>query len=221
MNMRGLLGLAVIAVIVLGIGIASSQAANEAKLKQVFQAHCSSCHNGQMAPTFDGVVAKIKEWAKKYKTLDEAVAHEYKFSGGAKSYDQMMQQMKRFSPGISDQDFKVLYNYFKQVFEEAKGGAKTTTATKTTTKTTTTATKTTTPTTTTTRTTTTIKLPKEVYTTPPPTLTDTAWKTVKPYHSNLDQVMETGLYLGVIVLVAGIALALIAKYRPEVIPSLE
>ena len=218
--MRGLLGLAVIAVIVLGIGIASSQAANEAKLKQVFQAHCSSCHNGQMAPTFDGVVAKMKEWAKKYKTLDEAVAHEYKFSGGAKSYDQMMQQMKNFAAGISDQDFKALYDYFKQVFEEARGGAKTITATKTATKTTTTATKTTAPTTTT-RTTTTIKLPKEVYTTPSPTLTDTAWRTVKPYHDNLDQVTEAGLYLGVIVLVAGIALALIAKYRPEAIPSLE
>ena len=218
--MRGLLGLAVIAVIVLGIGIASSQAANEAKLKQVFQAHCSSCHNGHMAPTFDGAVAKMKEWAKKYETLDEAVAHEYKFSGGAKSYDQMMQQMKNFAPGISNQDFQLLYDYFKQVFEEAKGGAKTTTATKTATKTTATATKTATSATTPTRTTT-IKLPKEVYTTPPPTLTDTAWKTVKPYHDNLDQVMRTGLYLGVIVLVAGIALALVAKYRPEAIPSLE
>ena len=218
-NGRGILGLMALLILVLGIGMASGQAGNEAKVKQVFQAHCASCHNGHMAPTFDGVVAKMKEWAKKYNTLDEAVAHEYKFSGGAKSYDQMMQQMKGFAGGISEQDYRLLYNYFKQVFEEAKGGAKkTTTAAKTTTTTTTTTTAQPTKTTTTT---TTIKLPKEVYTTPPPTLTDTAWKTVKPYEDELSHAMKTGLYLGVIVLVAGIALVLVAKYRPEAIPSLE
>ena len=223
MKMKGLLGIITLVVLIIGMGIAASHAATSTNVKKIFEAHCSSCHNGHMAPTFDGVVAKIREWAKKYKTLDEAVAHEYKFSGGAKSYDQMMHQMRSFAGGISDQDFKALYNYFKQVFEEAKGGAKpaTTTTSATATTTTTVAKTTTTTPTTTTTTTTTIKLPKEVYTTPPPTLTDTAWETVKPYSNELSNVMKTGLYLGVIVLVAGIAIALVAKYRPEAIPSIE
>jgi hypothetical protein len=62
--------------------------------------------------------------------------------------------------------------------------------------------------------------PKEAYTTPPPTVTITAWKTVTPYNEEeLGYTLETGLYLAVIVLVAGAALAVLARYRPDVIPS--
>lgn len=222
-SVRGVLGLVVMVLLMLGIGIAASQTANEAKVKQIFQAHCATCHNGQVAPSFDQLVKTIKGWAKKYKTLDEAVAHEYK---QASSYDQLMQQMRSYAGGLSSQDYKLIYDFFKQVFEEAKAGAtttttttKTTTSTKTTTTTTsitTTPTKTvttTTTSTTTTTTSTTTTVPKKAYTTPPPTITDTAWKTVKPYSSHLHKMIKTGLYAGIAVLIIGIIIAAIALAR--------
>jgi len=220
-SIRGILGITVVALLMLGIGIAASQTANEAKVKQIFQAHCATCHNGQVAPSFDQLVKIIKGWAKKYKTLDEAVAHEYK---QASSYDQLMQQMRSYAGGLSSQDYKLIYDFFKQVFEEAKAGTtattttKTTTITKTATSTMTTATTTTTKTTTTTTTSitttsTTTTMPKKAYTTPPPTITDTAWKTVKPYSSHLHKVIKTGLYAGIAALIIGIIIAAIALAR--------
>ncbi len=190
---------------------------DEAKAKQVFEARCASCHNGASAPDFQGTIDKVKSWATKYANLDEAVKAEYKAFGGAESYDQLMQQMKQFSAGITDEEYQLLYNYFKQVFEaSAQAGApeqkqetpqETTTATPTPTQTPTTTIKPPEP-------------PREAYTTPPPTVTITAWKTITPYNEEeLGYTLETGLYLAVIVLVAGAALAVLARYRPDIIPS--
>ena len=106
-----------------------SSAAGE-DLQPIFRKYCGACHRGRIAPNWSGTIAKIKSWAEKYATLDEAVRAEYHFRGkGANSYDDLMSQMKSFSAGISDEVFKKLYEFFKNVFLEAKGGAASPTAT--------------------------------------------------------------------------------------------
>ena len=206
-----------IAALVAGLLIITSLIAlaevDEAKARQVFEARCASCHNGVSALDFQGTVDKMRSWAAKYASLDEAVRSEYRAFGGAESYDQLMQQMKQFTVGITDEEYQLLYDYFKQVFEAGRQAGEQKQQQETTT---TAAATTTTPTAT-------IKPPeppKEAYTTPPPTVTITAWKTVTPYNEEeLGYTLETGLYLAVIVLVAGAAIAVLARYRPDVIHS--
>ena len=115
-------GLALAALLVLGLAVSGALAAalTAEEAKKEFQAKgCTGCHNGAVAPDFEGVIKKIKEWAAKYGSLDEAVAAEsgsfsmpqYK---NAKSWDQLINAM----PGITPE----LKQFFEQVFQQAKGG---------------------------------------------------------------------------------------------------
>ena len=114
--------------------------ATEAEARQVFETvGCINCHNGGQAPDWEGTLGKIRDWASRYGSLDEAVQAEYTFSGGAASFDELMAQMHQFTPTATDQDIQLLSEFFRNVFQEAK------TATPTPTTTTTTTTPTTTP----------------------------------------------------------------------------
>jgi cytochrome c551/c552 len=103
--------------IVLAAGVAA--ALTEQQAEQLFkQKGCTGCHNGGLAPDFKGTIKKIQEWAKKYKSLDEAVAAEsknFKMFQGTKTWKELMAKM----PGITPE----LEQFFAQVFEQAKGGA--------------------------------------------------------------------------------------------------
>ncbi len=114
-------------VVVVAASLASvgfQHASGEEDLQAVFKKYCGACHRGRLAPDWQGTIDKIREWASKYDSLDEAVRAEYEFRGKkANSYDEMMEQMKQFSPGISEEDFQKLHEFFKNVFLEAKGGA--------------------------------------------------------------------------------------------------
>jgi len=99
----------------------------------IFQeAGCTQCHNGGMAPDFQGTVEVIASWAQYYDTIDEAVRNEYRAFGGANSYDEMMQQMRQYTPGITDEQFQYLYQFFLEVFEYYKAQASQPTTTTTT-----------------------------------------------------------------------------------------
>lgn len=119
--------LAVLAVLALILAAGAAAAMTVDQAKQEFQAKgCTSCHNGALAPTFDGVIKKIQEWAKKYNSLDEAVKAEsknFKMFQNAQSWDQLMSEM----PGMTPE----LKQFFEQVFQQAKGGAGQATATTT------------------------------------------------------------------------------------------
>ncbi len=121
--------LLVLGLVVLGLAAATLSAqTSEAEAKQVFEnVGCNVCHNGGQAPDWDGTLQKIREWASKYSTLDEAVQAEYTFSGGAASFDELMVQMHQFTPAATDQDIQLLTDFFKAVFQEAQASATTTT----------------------------------------------------------------------------------------------
>jgi len=212
MKLRSILAPVLLAVmVVVGALAASAAEVSESKARQIFESSgCTACHNGQIAPTFDGVVKKIREWAAKYPSIDDAVRAEYKYMGGAKSYDEMMQQMKRFTPQIKEEDYKLLYNFFKQVFEAAKGGGKTasptTTATTTTTTTTTTITTTTPPIPV-------ISLPPEATTTTTPPVTVQPSTTLNPYSAEFYSALNSGVLAAVAILAIAVAAAIIVYYR--------
>ena len=86
----------------------------------IFEKYCSWCHNGVRAPSWNQTLRKIRLWALLYKSIDEAVKREYKYLGGAKNYFEMMMQMKRLTPGISEEEFKQLYNFFLQYYNASK-----------------------------------------------------------------------------------------------------
>ncbi|WP_167827849.1 c-type cytochrome [Pyrolobus fumarii] len=168
-----------------GAGVTESEA------KQVFEkAGCATCHNAP-GNNFDSIVEKIRSWAEKYGSLDEAVASEYP---QAKSYDELMQQMKQYTPGISDKDYQLLYQFFKQVFEEAKGGQAAAA----------------TPTTTTAQvseaTTTTTTTPKENITTLP------SVPTPNPSEEARSRI-STGLVVGVAILVVAVVLFVVFRLK--------
>ncbi len=114
--MRPLLLLGLLALALLAYNIA--QATEDVKV--IFTRYCGSCHNGVRAPTFEATVAKIRTWALTYATLDDAVRSEYKYMGGASSYKEMMEAKRRMVPWIPEEDYKKLYEYFANVFAEAK-----------------------------------------------------------------------------------------------------
>ncbi len=107
-------------------GAAAAPSISPEEAKKAFKP-CESCHNGAVAPTFDQIVKMFQEWAKKYPSLDEAVKAESKhFRAPAhayNSYKELMEGMKAFTPSIGSKDFELLYNFFEQVFQQAKGGA--------------------------------------------------------------------------------------------------
>lgn len=112
-------GLAVVAALVALVAVAGVAAAlSEQQAEQLFkQKGCTGCHNGGLAPDFKGTIAKMQEWAKKYKSLDEAVAAEsknFKMYQGVKTWKELMSKM----PGITPE----LEQFFAQVFEQAKSG---------------------------------------------------------------------------------------------------
>ncbi len=122
--------LLVLGLVILGVAAATMSAqTSEAEARQVFESvGCTNCHvEGGVAEPWDGTLQKIRSWASKYNTLDEAVQAEYTFSGGAASFDELMTQMHQFTPTASDQDIQLLADFFKAVFQEAKGSATTTT----------------------------------------------------------------------------------------------
>lgn len=82
---------------------------------------------GRTSRALDGTLQKIRSWASKYATLDEAVQAEYTFSGGASSFDELMAQMHQFAPTATDQDIQLLTDFFKAVFQEAKSSTTPTT----------------------------------------------------------------------------------------------
>ncbi len=118
--MRRSLALAAVLAIALILAGSIAAALSMEEAKKEFQAKgCTGCHNGALAPGFGGTVKKVQEWAKKYNSLDEAVAAEAKnfkmpqFQN-AKTWDELMNAM----PGITPE----LKEFFTQVFEQAKSG---------------------------------------------------------------------------------------------------
>ncbi len=101
--------------------LAAAAGVSEEQAYQAFvQAGCTECHDGSSAPDWKGTIQAIVEWAQNYDSIDEAVQNEYTFAGGADSYDEMMAIMREYAEGITDEQFNVLYQFFLQVFEEAK-----------------------------------------------------------------------------------------------------
>jgi len=116
MRFTGLAAAALIVSLIVLAGVAAALTAQEAE-KEFKAKGCTGCHSGGLAPTFQGTVKKIEEWAKKYGSLDEAVAAEsknFKMFKGVKTWDELMSKM----PGITP-EFK---QFFEQVFEQAKKG---------------------------------------------------------------------------------------------------
>jgi cytochrome c551/c552 len=212
----GLLIASLLITLIVAVGMLAASAAqvSEEKARQIFVSKgCKACHNGKVAPSFDDTVKKIREWASKYSSLDDAVRAEYKYMGGAKSYDEMMRQMKKFTPQISDQEFKLLYDFFKQVFEQAKGGtAKKPAATKTATTTTTAATQTATATTTAPPVPV-ISLPPEATTTTTPPVTIPPSTPLNPYSAELHSAINSGVLAAVALLTIAAAAAIVIYYR--------
>jgi len=107
---------------------------DEAKAK--FEAlGCTGCHNGGVAPTWDDVVAKFKEWKNKYGSLDDAVKNEVNYFGQKfNSYDEMMKTMAGNSAaGTPDNpDFQVIDQFLRSIFTGGAGApTETETATET------------------------------------------------------------------------------------------
>jgi len=108
----------ILAVLVLGIlsSVVYAVAISKQEAENIFNRHCSVCHNGVTATDFNQLLEKLKNWAAKYPSIDVAIEREY----GAKNYDMLMEEMKRMTPTISDEEFEKLYNFFKSYFEEMK-----------------------------------------------------------------------------------------------------
>jgi cytochrome c551/c552 len=116
MRVAGLAVVVALVALVAVAGVAAALTMQEAE-KEFKAKGCTGCHNGAMAPDFQGTVKKIEEWAKKYGSLDEAVAAEaknFKMYSNAKTWDQLISAM----PGITPE----LRQFFEQIFEQAKSG---------------------------------------------------------------------------------------------------
>jgi len=98
------------------------QPAEDQAYQAFVDAGCTKCHNGA-APDWNGTVQIIIEWAQTYDNIDDAVYYEY----GAASYDDMMQEMASYTPGITDEQYQILYNFFLELFNYYKQQASQTT----------------------------------------------------------------------------------------------
>ena len=105
-------------VLLLGMlfSILNATAISEQEAEKIFNKHCSICHNGVTAVDFNKLLEKLRDWASKYSDIDTAVKQEY----GAENYDALMKEMKRMTPTISDEEFKKLYDFFKNYFEKMR-----------------------------------------------------------------------------------------------------
>jgi len=145
----------ILMLVISAAGLLATAVISESEARQQFESSgCTGCHNGGLAPDFDGVVAEIQAWASEYDNLDAAVAAEapsWPMFNTIQGWDELVSSMPGMTTDLAD--------YFANVFDQAKGGGQTTTTTTpptgtaTTTQTTTTQATTTTTTTTTTATT--------------------------------------------------------------------
>jgi cytochrome c551/c552 len=108
-----LVAVAVTALVLL-VGMASALTMDEAR-RLFEQLGCTGCHNNVVAPDFEGTIAKLRSWAAKYASLDEAVASEaktFKMFQQAKSWDELVKLMPGMTPELKE--------FFERVFEEAR-----------------------------------------------------------------------------------------------------
>lgn len=105
-------------ILLLGVlfNISIATAISEQEAEKIFNKHCSICHNGVTAVDFNKLLEKLRDWASKYPDINMAVKQEY----GAENYDVLMKEMKRMTPTISDEEFKKLYDFFKNYFEKMR-----------------------------------------------------------------------------------------------------
>ena len=96
--------------------IAYAATISQQEAEKIFNKYCKVCHNGATATSFNQLLETLKSWAAKYPDIDTAVKQEY----GAENYNALMEEMKRMTPIIPDEEFKKLYDFFKAYFEEAK-----------------------------------------------------------------------------------------------------
>lgn len=127
--MRGA-SIIIVAAALLGLAVIPFTSLGQPSEQQAYQAFvdagCTSCHNGGYAPDWNGTVQTIIEWAMNYDNIDEAVAAEY---GSATTYDELMEQMKAYTPGITDEQYQILYDFFLELFNYYNSQQTTTTTT--------------------------------------------------------------------------------------------
>jgi len=113
---------AILTLLLLGLVAAGAAAAvTPEQAKPVFEKYCHVCHDGVHALSFTKILEVMRSWAAKYPTIDAAVQKEY----GAPSYKALMDKMKKLAEtktgmSIPSSDFNLLYNFFKEYFQEAK-----------------------------------------------------------------------------------------------------
>ncbi len=105
---------------ILVVGAAYAYALTESEAEAKFQQlGCVNCHKeGGVAPTFDGVVDEIKDWAKEYPTIDAAVKAEH----NEDSFDDLMDEMAA-NAGVDPSQVTDLKEFFEGVYNEAKASA--------------------------------------------------------------------------------------------------
>ena len=120
MKVRTLLVLAVLIPLALGVLVYAESISENQAYQAFVKAGCTECHDGSSAPDWKETVEIVRSWAMQYDTIDEAVQNEYTFAGGADSYAEMMAVMREYTEGVTDEQFNILYQFFIQVFEEAR-----------------------------------------------------------------------------------------------------
>ena len=96
----------------------------EEQLRDIFVSKgCATCHDGSTAPNWDGIKNLITSWAQSYATIDEASIAEY-----GKSFEELMSEMRSYTPQITDEEYNALYQFYVNLFQESKPPETTTTA---------------------------------------------------------------------------------------------
>lgn len=102
------------ALILILLAAHAALAVHAQSVSSIFSRYCGSCHNGVEADTLDEMIAKIRSWAYKYPTIDSAFRAAY-----GMGYAELMEKMRLESHGVPEQAYRLLYNYFIEVFREA------------------------------------------------------------------------------------------------------
>lgn len=99
--LAALLVVAGVASLPLLVPTAAYPSLSEERVREAFNAKgCALCHNGQVRPDWDGIVELVKEWARRYASIDEAVSAEYAYA----SFDELMERMKAYTPQITEEE---------------------------------------------------------------------------------------------------------------------
>ncbi|MEB3780799.1 MAG: hypothetical protein GSR85_11330 [Desulfurococcales archaeon] len=80
---------------------------------------CISCHNGQVAASWDEMVNLFESWKGKYTSLDEAVKAEIEYFGGQKfnSYNELVQTMaNNVGRSPDDPEVRMVFQYLESLF---------------------------------------------------------------------------------------------------------